>query len=188
MQETRNTTKPVTLLLSGCAKTVSELHLFQLPRLLFERKQIPQIVVNTRTLQETMEPLEATALPWAHVIRRVFAVRIVSGTASEHGRHELRLANVRPQASLAMGQCNMSMPSETTYPPMACAETNHTAEYQSILQPRYTSELTRSVRRRARKGRSPIAECGRDEGRPIACGPVSSRLLATNCSGKPCGC
>jgi hypothetical protein len=32
-----------------CAKTVSELHLLERQGLLFERKQIPQIVVNVRT-------------------------------------------------------------------------------------------------------------------------------------------
>ncbi len=54
-------------LLFNCAKTVSEPHLFERLGLLFERKQIPQFVVNIRTSRKTMEPLEATRLPWAHV-------------------------------------------------------------------------------------------------------------------------
>jgi hypothetical protein len=55
----------------GCAKTVSELHPFELLGLLFERKQIPQIVVNVRISRKTMEPLEATRLPWAHLRARM---------------------------------------------------------------------------------------------------------------------
>jgi hypothetical protein len=47
----------------NCAKTVSELDLLKPPRLLFERKQIPQIVVNIRIARNVMEPLEATRLP-----------------------------------------------------------------------------------------------------------------------------
>jgi hypothetical protein len=39
--------------------------------LLFERKQIPQFVVNIRTSRKTMEPLEATRLPRAQVRPRV---------------------------------------------------------------------------------------------------------------------
>jgi hypothetical protein len=39
----------LTLLLSDCAKPVSELDLLKTPGLLIERKQIPQIVVNVRT-------------------------------------------------------------------------------------------------------------------------------------------
>ena len=46
-----------------CAKTVSEPHLFQLPGLPFERKQIPQIVVIVRIQRKTMEPLEPTTAP-----------------------------------------------------------------------------------------------------------------------------
>ena len=34
--------------------------------LLFERKQIPQIVVNVRNSRKATEPLEATRLPWAY--------------------------------------------------------------------------------------------------------------------------
>jgi hypothetical protein len=57
-------------LLFGCAKTVSELHLFEPLRLLFERKQIPQIVVIVRISQKTTEPLEGTQLPWAQGVGR----------------------------------------------------------------------------------------------------------------------
>jgi len=57
-------------LLFKCAKTVSELHLFQLLGLPFERKQIPQIVVNVRTSRQTTEPLETTRLPWAQGVGR----------------------------------------------------------------------------------------------------------------------
>ena len=53
-----------------CAKTVSELHLFVPLGLLFERKQIPQIVVNIRISRNPMEPLEATRLPWAQGVGR----------------------------------------------------------------------------------------------------------------------
>ena len=65
-------------LLAGCAKTVSELHLLKPPGLLFERKQIPQIVVIVRIQRKTMEPLEQSTVPWAHVrhSRRGAAVRI----------------------------------------------------------------------------------------------------------------
>jgi hypothetical protein len=58
------------LLLFNCAKTVSESHLFQLPRLPFERKQIPQIVVIVRIQRYTMEPLEQTTVPWAQGVGR----------------------------------------------------------------------------------------------------------------------
>ena len=57
-------------LLFGCAKTVSELHPFQSLELLFERKQIPQIVVNVRSLRKTTEPLEITRVPWAQGVGR----------------------------------------------------------------------------------------------------------------------
>jgi hypothetical protein len=39
----------------SCAETVSESHLFQLPGLPFERKQIPQIVLIVRIQPYTME-------------------------------------------------------------------------------------------------------------------------------------
>jgi hypothetical protein len=58
------------LLLFNCAKTVSESHLFQPPGLLFERKQIPQIVVIVRIQRKTMEPLEQTTVPWAQGVGR----------------------------------------------------------------------------------------------------------------------
>jgi hypothetical protein len=58
------------LLLFNCAKTVSESHLFQLPGLPFERKQIPQIVVIVRIQRKTMEPLEQTTVPWAQGVGR----------------------------------------------------------------------------------------------------------------------
>ena len=51
-------------LLFRCAKTVSELDLLKSLELLFERKQIPRIVVNIRNSRKTMEPLEATWLPY----------------------------------------------------------------------------------------------------------------------------
>jgi hypothetical protein len=54
-------------LLFACVRTVSELHLFELLGLLFERKQIPQFVVNVRNARKTMEPLEATRLPCSQV-------------------------------------------------------------------------------------------------------------------------
>ncbi len=53
------------LLLFYCAKTVSELDLFEPLGLPFERKQIPRIVVNVRIQRKTTELLEATSLPWA---------------------------------------------------------------------------------------------------------------------------
>jgi hypothetical protein len=46
------------ILLFNYAKTVSQSHLFQLPGLPFERKQIPQIVVIVRIQRKTAEPLE----------------------------------------------------------------------------------------------------------------------------------
>ena len=46
----------VTPLLLCCAKTVSELHLFELLGLLLERKQIPQIVVNVRNAEKQRSP------------------------------------------------------------------------------------------------------------------------------------
>src|SRR6516225_487664 len=54
----------------GCAKTVSELHLFERLGLLFERKQVPQIVVNVGNSRKRMEPLEAARLPWAQGVGR----------------------------------------------------------------------------------------------------------------------
>src|SRR5207249_3629947 len=53
---------PVTPLRFTCAKTVSKLHLFEPLGLLFERKQVPQIVVIVRIRRKTTEPLEATRL------------------------------------------------------------------------------------------------------------------------------
>jgi len=47
---------PVTPLRFTCAKTVSELLLFEVLGLLFEREQIPQIVVNIRIRRKTTEP------------------------------------------------------------------------------------------------------------------------------------
>ena len=58
---------PVTPQRFTCAKTVSELLLFEVLGLLFERKQIPQIVVNVRIQRKPTEPLEATRLPWAQL-------------------------------------------------------------------------------------------------------------------------
>jgi hypothetical protein len=55
-------------LLFRCAKTVSELLLFEVLGLLFERKQIPQIVVIVRISRKTMDPLEATRLPTRQVL------------------------------------------------------------------------------------------------------------------------
>jgi hypothetical protein len=57
--------RAVDRLLFHCAGTVSELHLFERLRLLFERKQIPRIVVNIWIRRKALEPLEATRLPWA---------------------------------------------------------------------------------------------------------------------------
>ena len=60
----------LTPLLFSCAKTVFESHLFQPKGLLFERKQIPQIVVIVRIQRKTMEPLEQTTVPWAQGVGR----------------------------------------------------------------------------------------------------------------------
>ena len=54
-----------------CTRTVSELHLREPLGLLFERKQIPQFIANIRIRPKTMEPLEATRLPWAELRARV---------------------------------------------------------------------------------------------------------------------
>src|SRR5580704_11906259 len=62
----------------SCAKTVPELHLFKLPGLPFERKQIPRFVVNIRIRRKTMEPLEATRLPWAQPRSR----KVIVGTTT----------------------------------------------------------------------------------------------------------
>ena len=62
---------PVTPQRFTCAKTVSELLLFEVLGLLFERKQIPQIVVNIRISRKAMEPMEAAKLPWAHLRAKV---------------------------------------------------------------------------------------------------------------------
>jgi hypothetical protein len=56
---------------------VSELHLFEPLRLLFERKQIPQIVVNVRIRRKAMEPLGAARLPWAQTLA-IFGYAMVS--------------------------------------------------------------------------------------------------------------
>jgi hypothetical protein len=50
----------------NCSKTVSELDLLKLLELLFERKQIPQNVINIRISRKPMEPLDAAKLRWAH--------------------------------------------------------------------------------------------------------------------------
>src|ERR1035441_392298 len=65
-QERRSDVQAVVApLLLSCATTVSELHAFQSLELLFERKQIPRIVVNFSSLRKTTEPLEITRVPWA---------------------------------------------------------------------------------------------------------------------------
>jgi hypothetical protein len=66
----RRSTLRLTPLLFRCARTVSELYLFERLRLLFERKQIPRFVVNIRNSGKAMEPLEATQLPWAQGVGR----------------------------------------------------------------------------------------------------------------------
>jgi hypothetical protein len=48
---------------------VSEIDLLNPTGLLFERKQIPQFVVNIRIWRKTMEPLEATRLPYKQEVR-----------------------------------------------------------------------------------------------------------------------
>src|SRR5580693_1853320 len=77
---------------------VSELDLFRSPGLLFERKQIAQVVVNVRISRNAMESLEATSLPWAHD-RQVFLANLTpslvctqpahhsSGVSSQNGEH-----------------------------------------------------------------------------------------------------
>jgi hypothetical protein len=50
---------PLLLVHIYCAKTVSELHLLRSPGLLFERKQIPQIVVNVRIRETQWSPWKA---------------------------------------------------------------------------------------------------------------------------------
>jgi hypothetical protein len=52
-----------------CVKTVSELHVFAPLELLFEQKQVPQIIVNVRIRRKTMEPLESVPVPWVHQSR-----------------------------------------------------------------------------------------------------------------------
>ena len=47
-----------------CVKTVYELHVFAPLELLFERKQVPQIIGNVRIRREMMEPLEPVPVPW----------------------------------------------------------------------------------------------------------------------------
>lgn len=44
---------------------MSQSHLFQLPELPFERKQLPQIVVNVGNPRKATDPLEPILLPWA---------------------------------------------------------------------------------------------------------------------------
>ena len=63
-------TSLLTRLLFNCAKTVSEPDLLKRPGLLFERKQIPQIVVIVRIQRKAMDPLGATKLPWAQGVGR----------------------------------------------------------------------------------------------------------------------
>jgi hypothetical protein len=50
---------------STVPELVSEPHLFDPGEFPFERKQIPRFVVNIRSSRKTIEPLEATRLPWA---------------------------------------------------------------------------------------------------------------------------
>src|SRR5271168_1596108 len=63
-------TSLLTRLLFNCAKTVSEPDLLKRPGLLFERKQIPQIVVIVRIQRKAMDPLGATKLPRAQGVGR----------------------------------------------------------------------------------------------------------------------
>ena len=63
-------TSLLTRLLFNCAKTVSEPDLLKRPGLLFERKQIPQIIVNVRNSRTATEPLETTRVPWAQGVGR----------------------------------------------------------------------------------------------------------------------
>jgi hypothetical protein len=85
-------------LLFGCAKTVSELHAFQSLELLFERKQIPQIVVNVRSLRKTTEPLEITRVPWAQGVgrsNRPAPTNKIKGS--------VRFPKAAPQGAVALG-------------------------------------------------------------------------------------
>ena len=50
--------RAVDRLLCRCARTVSELHLFERLRLLFERKQITQLIVNIKISRKPMWPWE----------------------------------------------------------------------------------------------------------------------------------
>ena len=52
-----------------CAKTVPELDPFHPKTFLFERKQIPRIVVIIRNSRQPREPLEPISLPWAQGVR-----------------------------------------------------------------------------------------------------------------------
>src|SRR5260221_1965555 len=66
-------------LLFYCAETVSEPHLFHPWNLQFERKQIPQFVVNVRISRKAMEPLEATRLPCSQAGDRLASLRYETG-------------------------------------------------------------------------------------------------------------
>jgi hypothetical protein len=84
-------------------QTVYELDLFQSPGLLFERKQIPQAIVNVRISRNAMELLEATNLPWAHD-RHVFVASLTPSLVGTQ-QHTIRLEShpklenrVRPPA------------------------------------------------------------------------------------------
>lgn len=66
-RRTCGSTFRLALLRFCCAETVSGLHQFEVLALLFERKQIPQIIVNIRISRKPMEPLEARRLPWAQL-------------------------------------------------------------------------------------------------------------------------
>ena len=76
-------------------KTVSELDLLKPLELLFERKQIPQFVVNIRSRRKAMEPLEATRLPWAQGVvssnlaapTKSFILSIILASNKRRGRH-----------------------------------------------------------------------------------------------------
>src|SRR5581483_10339117 len=61
---------PSTPLLPHCAKTVSEPHPFHPMTLLFERKQIPRIVVTIRNSRNSIDRLEPISLPWAQGVGR----------------------------------------------------------------------------------------------------------------------
>jgi len=123
-----------------CARTVSKLHPFELLGLLFERKQIPQIVVIARISRKTMESLEAAwgslGRPGVSSTSRARAV-VGSRTLAAHKSQPISLQvqeKARPAAPLALIEANQRWPEPLSIPPRGFIGRSARIEQRNLTQ------------------------------------------------------